>query len=230
MSMSKHRGVVSHAQKGDGWAGVEGVQVSVAPCAVNAPGFSKNAIGSSDGSAQFDNLYARPLWTAANSSNVTKAVFATTTAATSISETAAPNAKSAAKGGVILVGNSGADTLVGGDGVDLIIGGGAVDTLKGGKEKDYLFGGAGNDILQCGLGSDIMDGGIDTDTADYTDFTTARTFTLTLGGFTYSAQRSINVTDSATGDVDELFGIENATLGVVIAANNNTPLIAARAG
>ncbi len=51
---------------------------------------------------------------------VMTAVFATTTAATSISETAAPNAKSGAKGGVILVGNTGADTLTGGDGVDLI--------------------------------------------------------------------------------------------------------------
>jgi Ca2+-binding RTX toxin-like protein len=80
-----------------------------------------NLSAGSGASAQFANLYARPMWTAANSSNITKAVFATTAAATSISETAAPNAKSGAKGGVILVGNTGADTLQGGDGVDLIV-------------------------------------------------------------------------------------------------------------
>jgi hypothetical protein len=68
-------------------------------------------------SAQFASSYAPPMWTAANSNNITKAVFATTGAATTISETAVPNAKSGAKGGVILVGNSGNDTLTGGDGV-----------------------------------------------------------------------------------------------------------------
>ena len=166
----------------------------------------------SGASAQFANLYARPMWTAANSSNITKAVFATSGAA-SISEASAPNAKSGAKGGVILVGNAGADTLQGGDGVDLIVGGGAVDTLKGGKEKDYLFGGAGDDVLQGGLGADVMDGGVGTDIADYTDFATGKTLTLSTGNFTYSAQRSVNVTDSANGDVDELFGIEEAKLG-----------------
>lgn len=51
---------------------------------------------------------------------VMTAVFATKGAATTISETAAPDAKSGAKGAVILVGNSGVETLTGGDGVDLI--------------------------------------------------------------------------------------------------------------
>ncbi len=165
-------------------------------------------------SGTFTDDYARTLWNPADKNNITKAVFATTSGATTISETAAPNAKSGAKGGVILVGNTGGDTLEGGDGRDLIAGGDGIDTLKGGKEKDFLFGGANNDTLQGGLGADVMDGGSGIDLADYTDFATGSTLTLGKGDYNNFGLVTFKLTDSATGDIDILFSIEDAKLGV----------------
>ena len=161
----------------------------------------------------FTDDYARTLWNPADKNNITKAVFATTSGATTISETAAPNAKSGAKGGVILVGNTGGDTLEGGDGRDLIAGGDGIDTLKGGKEKDFLFGGANNDTLQGGLGADVMDGGSGIDLADYTDFATGSTLTLGKGDYNNFGLVTFKLTDSATGDIDILFSVEEAKLG-----------------
>ncbi len=166
---------------------------------------------SAPGSAAFTD-YMKPSWASADSNNITKAVFVTGGGVT-ISETDAPNAKSGAKGGVILVGNIGQDILTGGDGRDLLVGGDGQDQLDGGKDSDFLFGGEDNDILKGGLGSDIMDGGQGTDTADYSDFSAGRIFTISKGLFNYGALSDLYITDVATSDVDILFNIEQGRFG-----------------
>jgi Ca2+-binding RTX toxin-like protein len=66
--------------------------------------------------------------------------------------------------GIIMNGNSGADTLVGSLVADTITGGDGDDRLHGSQGNDSLSGGNGDDVVRGGKGNDTIDGGAGADT------------------------------------------------------------------
>jgi glucose/arabinose dehydrogenase len=79
------------------------------------------------------------------------------------------------------------------------------DVLRGGGGNDVIFGGAGNDMLDGGPGSDTLQGGVGLDSAV---FTKARS--------TYAGSHTgdhIAVFDTASGELDSLFGVERLNFG-----------------
>jgi Ca2+-binding RTX toxin-like protein len=99
-----------------------------------------------------------------------------------------------------MLGTDGPDWLVAAAGNDFVVGLAADDTLDGGPGADTIDGGDGNDTLIGGAGNDlIVDSG--TGTGDHVSYADAGSaVVLVLGG-----------TATSGSDVDQVFGVENAT-------------------
>jgi Ca2+-binding RTX toxin-like protein len=73
------------------------------------------------------------------------------------------NVTNAGASGVVMNGNTGADSLLGGNGNDTISGGNENDTLEGGAGADSIQGGDGSDSISGSGGADSLDGGLGND-------------------------------------------------------------------
>ena len=73
------------------------------------------------------------------------------------------NVTNAGASGVVMNGNTGADSLLGGNGNDTISGGDENDTLEGGAGADSIQGGDGSDSISGSGGADSLDGGLGND-------------------------------------------------------------------
>lgn len=118
-------------------------------------------------------------------------------------------------------GNESNNTLSGLGGNDNIFGYGGNDTLLGGKGIDTLYGGNGDDTLDGGAGNDKLYGDTGFDTAIFTK--TSASYALSFGG------GSLRVRDTATGEIDLLFAVEqlsfsNGTFLVDYVALSVTPV------
>lgn len=86
-------------------------------------------------------------------------------------------------------------------GNDQIFGLDLADNLSGGAGDDILNGGAGNDTLNGGAGNDIIDGGTGIDSAVFGGPQANFTFAISDRG-------NLLVTDTTTGDEDEVINVE----------------------
>ena len=111
----------------------------------------------------------------------------------------------------IINGDGGDNILNGTSSADVIHGNGGNDTINGLGTADQIFGDAGNDtmILVNGQGSDNFDGGTGIDTLDFSGFTTAVTFDLAAG--TYSFGDAISIENVIAGSAnDTIIGTSGA--------------------
>ena len=106
-----------------------------------------------------------------------------------------------------LTGNGGSDHLEGGIGDDVLTGNDGIDILTGGEGNDLLSGDAGNDTLDGGDGNDTLQGGDGHDTA---------LFDQNVSAFTLATEGDVLVvTNTGTGEVDRLIGIDQVTFSDV---------------
>jgi len=112
----------------------------------------------------------------------------------------------------IIAAKGGDDLLDGGEGNDRLIGNNGKDGLFGGAGDDTLLGGGGADIISGGEGDDYINGGSGSDLVIYDKDITAYEIVEYRNGRYY-------ITDTETGEVDDVRNVENFQFG------DNDPVI-----
>jgi len=123
--------------------------------------------------------------------------------------------------------------LTGGAGDEIFVCGGSGDRLNGGAGSDSFFSGPGNDIINVGAAGDIYDidyvnGGADLDVLDFSDATSAITFTLEQ----HSYPVAVDLIGAGLGVVEyvNMEGVIGSAFGDTLTGSGEADLIDGGAG